>query len=192
MEWDEFTFQSPYCLVDTYELASCEGPFKDATDDLTDPSNLLAYGQTGPNPSMNSLCSNAFANNYNKHVRRINEQFITNGFTNQHEGEYKVTIRGYNSVYNPTDFPGNEMLVDFIWKLKANCDDPTTVISGPTTVYSDPSLTSTAHPNADFFRAYQTPPVSGSMEVYYGVRTTEEVYSLTANNYDVVSGSHDK
>ena len=119
-------------------------------------------------------------------------KFDENSFSNFYEGEYVVNIRGFNSVYNPTLYPGNKLVVPFTFRLLADCDDPSTDISGPTTVWSNPIIQSTHTHGPDFTREYKTAPGPTDpgypMEMYYGVRTNAE-YSLTANNYESVSDS---
>ena len=92
---------------------------------------------------------------------------------------------GYNSVYTT-----NTMEKELIWKLKADCSHTDTVISGPTTVWSNPVITSTHIHGPDFKREYQTAPglTDPPMEVYYAVGTSA-TYSLNANNYNAGSWS---
>ena len=176
IQWDEFIFSQSFCVVDTYELESCDGPFMDAAGDLTDPANQLqAYGAAGPLTS--SICNDAFSYDFSIPTQTITEKFDANSFTNFYEGEYVVKIRGFNSVYNPTLFTDNKQIVTFVFKLKANCDDASTVITGPTTVWSNPIIQSTGGHGPDFTREYKTAPGPTDpdfpMEVYYGVRTNE-------------------
>ena len=86
-------------------------------------------------------------------VRSINEAFVANGFLNYNEGEYRIKITGYNSVYS-----SNIMEVYFIWKLLADCGSADTTITRPTTIWSNP-LISTTHSDGtqediDYSREY--------------------------------------
>ena len=118
-------------------------------------------------------------------TQSITEKFITNGFSNFYEGEYVITVSGFNSVY-----PSNTMENEFTWKLMADCSHGDTIISGPTTVWSNPTITSTDIHGPDFTREYQTAPGPSDppMEIYYGVGT-DATYSLNANNYNAGSWS---
>ena len=100
-------FQESFCIVDTYEFVSCDGPFIDVMGDLADPSNQLnAYGS--PGPISGSICDDIFNFDTSSSARQAKHTIVANIVSNFFEGEYIFTIRGYNSVYNPTTFPGNE------------------------------------------------------------------------------------
>ena len=116
-------------------MTTCDGPLRDGLLPNTNDNKAKNYDVNGPSGGTN--CEEALVRDDDKDTRTIEEKFRSGGFTNHYEGQYVVIITGWNSVY-----PTNVGETKIIWDLHADCFDTTTangvVISGPTTIFSDP------------------------------------------------------